>query len=105
MESAFTPKLIFLSSSFSQPLVRDDQNGPLDGYEVFYKRTSYGPRKLTNQKPKKEGVPGTVQVYKLTNLAAWSSYDIWVLAYNLKDNEKLASPVGKIFTTQTKTGR
>jgi len=86
-------------------LTRDDQNGPLDGYEVFYQRTSYGSKKITDVKPKKEGVPGSVTAYKLSELVPWSTYNIWVLAYNLKNNEKLASPVGKILVAKTRTGR
>eukprot|EP00794_Sanderia_malayensis_P008055 gene8055-8918_t len=86
-------------------LKRADQNGPLDGYEVFYERTAVGMIKSNQTRPKKEGVPGTEQVYKLTQLSPWGSYNIWVLAYNLKDNEKLQSSIGEVFSTQTKTAR
>lgn len=83
---------------------RDDQNGPLDGYEVFYQRTFYGSERIPDSKPKKEGVPGSINAYKLSDLVPWSSYNVWVLAYNLKNNEKLASPTGNIFVAKTKTG-
>ena len=59
---------------------------------------------LKKEGAKKEGVPGTVTVYKLTDLSPWSSYNVWVLAYNLRNNEKLESPIGAIFTSKTKTG-
>ena len=39
------------------------------------------------------------------NLSPWSKYNIWVLAYNLKDNSKLKSSPEKSFMVETKQGR